>query len=871
MKQLVFCLILQTLSLTLGAQFTDEFSGADLAGHWLGDTGKFTLNNGELQLDDPDPGSNNTAVLYALAPTAQAATTTWTFYARLVFAPSASNYARIYLTADQPPLPGASVHGYYVQIGGISGSDDAVELYRQDGTSHELLLSGQPGGVGSDPAIVGVSVSRGTDGSWTLETDYSGGEDYEPEGGSIIDNTYPQGLFFGFSCEYTSSRASNFFFDRVLVEPTVSDTDPPMATEVVAETAQQLRVIFNELLEPTSANLTANYSLDQGLGTPQLAVLQADQSSVLLDFAEPLVNFTNYQLTITNITDLSTNVLSSQSIAFQFLLPVVPMSGDLLLTEIMADPSPAVGLPQEEYLELYNASAEPIQLEGLQLSTSSSPRILPPYVLEPDEYLILCPADAEADFAPFGPVLGLTSFPALTNGGSLVSMATAEGDLLFYVFYQDDWYRDPLKADGGFSLELIDPTRDLNCSGNWRASDAGAGGTPGQPNSLLGAELETEPPLLLNTFAPSPTEITLRFDDELDPAILPGQFTISPSIGVEDLLITADLRSLTLVLDAPLQENQLYTVTVAPGLADCLGNATTDTQMATVGLARAPQPGELIINEILFNPYTGGVDFVELRNNSEAILELQGLRLRNEAITSGTVSADVTNPFTLFPDSLVVFTPDPANILANYTVPNPANLVENDLPSLGDDEGNLSVYAPDFTLLDALDYSADWHSPLLNDENGVSLERLRATAATQDAGNWYSAAAAAGYATPTGANSQDRAGIPVVPGQEDFFALPSQTFSPDGDGYQDVLEMVYQTTGPGFLADILIFDAQGRPVRQLQNQDLLAGQGTILWDGADDDGAKARIGIYVILVELFTPTGDTHREKHTCVLAGQLD
>jgi hypothetical protein len=870
MKHLVFCLVLQVLSGFLQAQFSDDFSAPFLADHWLGDTAKFTLNNGELQLDDTAPGSNNTAVLYALAPTDLSANTTWSFAVRLAFAPSAANYARVYLATDQPPLAGADLQGYYVQIGGISGSDDAVELYRQDGQTSQLLISGQPGGVGSEPAVVSVSVSRSTDGTWTLETDYSGGEDYEPEG-SALDLTYTQGLFFGVACTYTSSRASHFFFDDLFADPTVADDTPPAVLAVEASGPQQLRVVFNELLDPGTATLPGNFFLDQGGGNHQAAMLLADQTTVLLLFDQPFTNFTDYQLTVVEVADLSGNVLSEQVVDFQFLLPVAPAPGDLLVTEIMADPTPPVGLPQEEYLELHNRGTQPLQLGGLGLSTGGSPRELPDFVLLPGAYVTLCAADQQGSFAAYGPALGLEAFPALSNGGSLLELTTPDGARLLGLTYDESWYADPFRAEGGYSLELIDPGQASDCAGNWRASQSAAGGTPGQPNSLLGTPLETDPPSLRNAFTATATEIVLRFDEQLPPALTTDLFSLDPAIGIGDVLLATNQQAVSLFLESPLQEGVIYTVRVAPGLADCLGNTTAEEQLVRLGLARVPQAGELIINELLFNPYTGGADFVELRNHSDAILELQGLRLRNEAITSGTTGTVIEERFLLFPDSLVVFTPDPDHISDNYTVPNPAALVENDMPSLGDEEGNLSVYAPNFTLLDALDYSSDWHSPLLADEDGVSLERLRADGPTQSSGNWYSAASAAGYATPTGINSQDRSGLPLVTEADQFFSLPVATFSPDGDGYQDVLELSYQTSGAGFLADILIFDAQGRPIRQLQNQELLAGQGQLRWDGTDDDGQKARIGIYVILIELFEPSGITRREKHTCVLAGQLD
>ena len=101
--------------------------------------------------------------------------------------------------------------------------------------------------------------------------------------------------------------------------------------------------------------------------------------------------------------------------------------------------------------------------------------------------------------------------------------------------------------------------------------------------------------------------------------------------------------------------------------------------------------------------------------------------------------------------------------------------------------------------------------------------------------------------------------------------LPEKTFSPDGDGFQDVLEIQYSSDQAGYLARIAIFDAQGRLVRQLEDLELLAGTGSFLWDGTTDEEQKARIGIYILVAEIFTTEGDTLTEKHTCVLAGRLD
>ncbi len=871
MNRLYFYVFLQALSLPLVAQFQDDFSGPALAVHWQGDTDRYILNTGELQLSDEMPGSANESSLYALAPTSTANETTWTILARMAFAPSSSNFAKVYLTADQPPVSGANFNGYYLRLGGISGDQDALELYRQDGASSTLLISGIAGGLGGNPALIRILVTRSMAGEWTLEADYTGGEDYETEG-TAMDATYSNGLFFGLSCVYTSSRAMSFFFDDVEVGPIVQDQDGPVLVSVEALSATSLRVLFNEPLDEETASSISNYSLDPGSVGPLTAELEdGSLNAVILTFADPFINLQEYTLEANGITDLSGNTTANQQSSFTFFLPEEPASGDLIFTEIMADPTPAVGLPAEEYVEVYNASQKVLQLEGYGLSTGSSAREIGEAILLPGEYVLLCDDDDVSLYSGFGKVAALTSFPSLTNGGSYLGLLSPDSDVIAELTYSDDWYRDEIRSDGGYSLELIDLSLAPDCPGNWRASIANLGGTPAQENSLFGEAVDDIPPGTVNAFAPVPTEVIIRFDDVLDLSVEDtGLFSIDPAIGVGDVLTENNRQSVRLFLEEALQPGTVYTITINSGVEDCLGNASTSTSQVVVGVAEDLATGDLILNEILFNPRTGGVDFVELYNTSEKILNLKGVRLRNEIIESGTIATQVVEDFLLIPDAYAVFTPDRANILENYVVPNPGALVENSLPSLGDKDGNISVYTDGFTLLDSLTYNQDWHSALLSDRNGVSLERLRADGPTQDAGNWHSAAAAVGYATPTGENSQDRETV-IPPTGDDLFSLPEETFSPDQDGFQDVLEIQYSTDRAGYITNILIFDGQGRQVRRLQRAELLAGSGSFLWDGTRDDGSRARIGIYIVWLETFTPDGNTRQQRLTCVLAGRLD
>jgi hypothetical protein len=82
--------------------------------------------------------------------------------------------------------------------------------------------------------------------------------------------------------------------------------------------------------------------------------------------------------------------------------------------------------------------------------------------------------------------------------------------------------------------------------------------------------------------------------------------------------------------------------------------------------------------------------------------------------------------------------------------------------------------------------------------------------------------------------------------------------------------MPYRSNGPEYLANIRIFDALGRPTRILAQNLSIGNEGVLKWDGATDENLKARIGIYIVWIELFEPGGKKTVQKLTCVLAGRL-
>lgn len=197
---------------------------------------------------------------------------------------------------------------------------------------------------------------------------------------------------------------------------------------------------------------------------------------------------------------------------------------------------------------------------------------------------------------------------------------------------------------------------------------------------------------------------------------------------------------------------------------------------------------------------------------------------------------------------------------------NPQAMIAMSLTSLPDDEGNIAIVKNQGELLDVFYYNKNMHLPTLADQNGVSLERIDPSRSSQDFSNWTSAASIVGYATPTYKNSQylstERA--------DQVISLQPKTVSPDGDGYQDVMNINYQFTEDGYVGSLTIYDASGRVVKHLFKNHIMGTSGTYTWDGTLDNGTKAPVGMYIFYLEVFNANGNTKQYKTVGVVAGKL-
>ncbi|HUR11213.1 MAG TPA: lamin tail domain-containing protein, partial [Flavitalea sp.] len=533
----------------------------------------------------------------------------------------------------------------------------------------------------------------------------------------------------------------------------------------------------------------------------------------------------------------------------------------IVINEIMADPTPVNGLPPYEYIELKNTSADTFNLFQFMIRVGNTTSTFKSYVLLPGDYVIVCATAAVSFFTGLN-VIGLPGFPALDNDGALIQLLSTQGDCIHAIEYTKAWYRSVTKSDGGWSLEMIDATVPCGGSGNWKASVDPEGGTPGYTNSVNAIQPDTTSPRMVRSVTIDSITIMAIFDEPLDrkPAELERNYVLNG----QPVIIKAELNqplfcNVTLTCSQPMKTGIVYELE-ARSIRDCSGNEIGSFNRSKAGLPISPNTSDLVINELLFNPPAGGTDFVELFNRSKKIIDLKSVYISGRNATGQLQLAKpfTTDPFFCFPGDFIVLSNDPDWLQRHYLVQQPDCIIKHSgMPAFPDESGDVVLLNTNGDILDEIKYSEKWHFPLLEKNEGVSLERIRVDLPTQDPSNWNSATYTAGFATPTYLNSQARA---TENSTAAFTVIPS-FFSPDQDGNEDITMIEYRLPSAGYMGTITVYDSRGRSVCSLVKNRSLSAHGFFKWNGLNESGIALPSGIYIVQMEVFDLKGN--RKKFT--------
>lgn len=742
-KKLFSTLLVACVSLSIVfAQIDDDFSDGDFINNptWVGDSAWFEVNAAnELQ-------SNNAVIndtISLTTPNTLINDIEWKMNVRLGFAPSDNNFIKIYLVSDQLDLKG-SLNGYYIRLG-ENGTNDALKFYRQDGTTSTLLMTGALGTIATNPNV-SLKVTRDAAGNWTVSADFAGGAAYVQDM-TFTDNTYTSTAHFGFWIKHTTTNNNKHYFDNIYVGAPVVDATPPVLLSATPLSALDVDALFDEPLEVISAETILNYSLNNGIGNPVSAIQDATNKALVhLSFGSSFVTNT-YTLTVTDVQDVNNNVATNpQTANFPYVLFSQANFKDIIFNEIMADPNPVVGLPAVEFVELYNNSTKSVDLTGWKLKdASTSVGTVGSGFLLPGEYAILTSTTNVGLFT--GKVVGVSSFPSLNDAGDNLGIRNGNGDLIDTVAYKNTWYNDAVKANGGWTLELINPNPICASALNWNASLALNGGTPGAQNSIYSTSPDITPPTILSGDILTDTTFLICFDEVMNTTTLgtPANFTMSGGIGVPSSVVVApDEMCVTLTYPTPLSQGVTYILSMQ-NQSDCSGNplAAPTTLSFIIGSNAAYK--NIVINEILADPTPQiglpNAEYVELYNPSTLTINLNGW-----TFTDGSTKATLGN-YVLLPNEYLILTPTASASLFTGNV-----LGVSNFPSLNNAGDNLGLRSSSGVLIDTVSYSIAWYNDAIKDDGGWSLELINPLSPCGAAANWGASVSATG-GTPGVENS----------------------------------------------------------------------------------------------------------------------
>jgi hypothetical protein len=560
-----------------------------------------------------------------------------------------------------------------------------------------------------------------------------------------------------------------------------------------------------------------------------------------------------------------------------------PIAGDsLVINEIMYTP----GAQEPEWIEVYNRGRGPVDLRDWLIAdalTSSGKRIsVSPVLVQSGACAVLTGDSAGLlRVRPDIPsrVVPVAGFPSLNNSGDMIRLLDASGSQVDSVAYFPVW-------GGGVSvsLERIDPSGPSGATANWATCVDSSGATPGRPNSvrIRNSDLRAGRVMIVNDLLNEQVTIRalvhnagrqpggsciVRVFDNLRRDSLGNTEEMLTSIEQPESIAPGDSAWTEGILSNPLPGKHLLVAFVEYGPDERPANNVSATEVYI------PLPaGALCVNEILFAPLPDMAEYVELLNVSGTTLDLWDCCITDRATSSGSINRWVLSsmPNRLDPGGFFVLASD-STVFSWFPLMQKNRErcqwygVSSGL-GLHNDGDAVVVLGPDGTRIDSVEYSSSWHSKDMPETAGRSLEKIHPSLDARDSRNWGSSVNPYG-GTPGFGNSIAAQNLPPAA----QLSCAPNPFSPDGDGRDDVLVIRHQMPIRSGLVRIRLFDVRGRKIRELLNSVPAGAYGDVVWDGRDDEGRPARIGIYVVFLEGIDGEGGVVvSARTTVVLAKRL-
>ncbi|WP_340106767.1 lamin tail domain-containing protein [Rhodohalobacter sp. 8-1] len=550
------------------------------------------------------------------------------------------------------------------------------------------------------------------------------------------------------------------------------------------------------------------------------------------------------------------------------------LNGDIVINEFLYRRANS-GSPQ--FVEMFNLTDQTFNLSGWKLETDRGAADIPPgTTLDPSGYLLFM------DVAGFHELnqeaVELPDIVPLRTTGDHIVLRHSDSRVIDSLAYEPSWGGN----ESGFSLERKDPSAISIDPVNWSTSMATNGSTPLRQNSQFRPD-KMPPNLVFAAFQPASDNVLIRFDEFIDTAQYPEFYlnqrpapvVETPGQSGDEFMIEAGEFSSNSEILVEIEE-----------VADFQGNRSERLELP---VARPLQPGDLVFNEIMFDPLSDDFDqlpnqsdYLELVNRRPYAISMEGVYIHDQPDENGDVRKIIplssrskwipAHGFAMvYPeDEIMPVDSSRAGRFFNLTSAENFRMLQAERTTLSLPLSGREIFLADSlgSVIDQVYYRQEWHNPNLIDTKGIALERIDPGGESTNAANWGSSTVPSG-GTPLTENSLYQ--TPQLEPDKSNILLEPNPFSPDDDGHEDNLFISYSFEDPNYMLRVRIFDRHGRLVRKLAHSHPAGFEGSLTWNGRTDDRVTARIGIYIIHVEAFNSSnGDKKQFKEVAVLARQF-
>ncbi|MBN1951340.1 MAG: lamin tail domain-containing protein [Bacteroidales bacterium] len=844
---------------SLGQEIQVDFETGDLShwyspciDHWGIDEGSMLTGERSLRHRfDSDEGGVDWIVLPHDPVQLSASGIEWQFSFRYLYAPSANNNWAILLGNEDFPDGGGRIKNGFIIGVNYEGNSDEIKIWQaSEGEIKEVLNTGinwendEARGVPVDFVFIlsdhrkALLQVRLPDREW---------DKFEIDG--ISD--YRQFSLFTLYHKYTGSYDQGLWFDELKIFGECKpDRVPPSLEGLDILDANRIELFFDE---PVRIEEGSEWCIAE-MDCRTLSASVGSRLSIGLPFL--LAPGREYTIQLGPFADLHSNTAPQGQRGLNFYYPA---ANDVIITEIMADPSPSVLLPEVEYVEVFNRSGSDLWVRDWTFSANGRTTCLAAVKIPLDGRMIL--TESEAVLGQYGTVWSSEAFPALKNTGAQLFLRDAGGRLIHAVAYEEDWHSTADKHAGGYALEMKNTNEPCLGGVNWGSSEGYSGGTPGEINSVdEQADCFIMPELwrvgIIDSFT-----LLLEFSEPMDSSSLtsPLYYAVDHGMGSPaNLQLSWPFANrVYLKYSQPFRKNILYKLRLTNDLCDCSGNLLSNSD-AVFSFPGTADSADIILNEILYEPDEGYEEYIELYNRSDHTIDLEGFRISME-LKSGHDGVITDKSWQLGPHEYAVLARSYSGIDDLQVFPEAAKVIcMPQMPGLPNRSTLLYLYRDSVSISDIAWYSPEQHHALLADTKGVALERASQSLPGTLPSNWQSAAFDAGYKSPGRKNSQE-----ITTNQTATIHLNNKSLIP-GSGRELILEYVLEEEGS--MGQVFIYDTRGFLRRVLGNGVILGTAGNFTFDGTDDAGYPLAEGPYILYFNAYHQQGGWFRDKILFVL-----